>query len=125
MQLPSAPSELAPDGSEARLLLRLGGGSMTHFSLAPGRVSRAVMHRTVAEIWFVLEGSGEMWRKQGSREEVVPLTPGVCVTVPLGVKFQFRASGSVPVTAVVVTMPPWPGDQEAVPVSGPWEPSLD
>jgi mannose-6-phosphate isomerase-like protein (cupin superfamily) len=124
VHLPSAPTELAPDGSEARLLLCLAGGSMTHFTLAPGRVSRAVVHRTVEEIWFVLGGHGEMWRRLGSREEVIPLTAGACLTVPLGAQFQFRASSAAPVTAVVVTMPPWPGEAEALSVTGPWEPSL-
>ena len=34
-----------------RVLLRLGRGSMAHFELAPGRVSRAVAHRAVEELW--------------------------------------------------------------------------
>jgi mannose-6-phosphate isomerase-like protein (cupin superfamily) len=86
-QLPGRPAVVAPDGSDVRPLLRLAGGSLAHFTLAPGRVSRAVAHRTVEEIWFVLEGRGEMWRRQGGREEVVPLVPGVCLTIPLGTAF--------------------------------------
>ena len=54
--------------------------------------SSAVVHRTVEEIWFVLAGRGEMWRKQGEREEIVDLAPGQCLTLPLGTHFQFRAS---------------------------------
>ena len=41
-QLPDAPDAIAPDGSQVRVLLRLGGGSMAHFELGAGRVSRAV-----------------------------------------------------------------------------------
>ncbi len=48
---------------------------MAHFELAPGAVSNAVEHRTVEEIWYVLSGCGEMWRKQGPREEIIPLDP--------------------------------------------------
>ena len=36
--LPMAPDAVAPDGSEVRLLLRLDGGGMAHFELAPERV---------------------------------------------------------------------------------------
>jgi mannose-6-phosphate isomerase-like protein (cupin superfamily) len=118
--LPERPDARAPDGSDVRVLLRLAGGSLAHFALGPGRVSRAVTHRSVEEIWYVLGGRGEMWRRQGGRESVVPLDPGVCLTIPLGTHFQFRAFGSGDLTAVAVTMPPWPGPDEAVPVPGAW-----
>lgn len=121
--LPTTPDVVAPDGSDVRILLALPGGSMAHFELAPGRTSRAVAHRTVEEIWFFLGGRGEMWRRQGEREEVTPVAAGVCITIPLGTHFQFRSFGPAPLTAVAITMPPWPGDDEAYPVPGPWEPA--
>ena len=120
MQLPAEPEIVAPDGSDVRVLLGLAGGGMAHFSLAPGETSAAVMHRTVEEIWFVLSGQGEMWRRQDDRAEIVALAPGVCLTIPLGAAFQFRATGDTPLTAVAVTMPPWPGDGEALIVDGAW-----
>jgi mannose-6-phosphate isomerase-like protein (cupin superfamily) len=113
--------DVAPDGSDVRVLLGLEGGGMAHFELAPGKVSRAVTHRTVEEIWFFLGGRGAMWRKQGSREEVVPVEPGVCLTIPLGTHFQFRCFGSEPLSAIGITMPPWPGEDEATAVVGEWE----
>jgi mannose-6-phosphate isomerase-like protein (cupin superfamily) len=123
MRLPVAASGVAPDGFDVRILLRLSAGSMAHYELGPGRVTRAVTHRTVEEVWFVLAGHGEMWRKQGEREETVALEPGICLTIPLGTRFQFRASASGTLSAVAITMPPWPGDDEAVRVAGPWKPS--
>jgi mannose-6-phosphate isomerase-like protein (cupin superfamily) len=120
-RLPAARDAVAPDGSDVRILLRLDAGGMAHFELAPGRTSKAVTHRTVEEIWFVLSGAGEMWRKQGVREEIVPLQSGVCLTIPLGTHFQFRASAAGPLAAVGVTMPPWPGEGEAMPVQGKWD----
>ena len=120
--LPDDPTTLAPDGSEARVLLRLAGGSMAHFQLAAGRVSTAVTHRTVEEIWFIVSGKGLMWRKLGEQEETVDLEPGLCLTIPLGTHFQFRASQSESLAAIVMTLPPWPGDDEAVAVRGPWSP---
>ena len=122
--LPAEPDARAPDGADVRILLRLGGGSLAHFALGPGRVSHAVTHRTVEEIWYVLGGRGEMWRRQGDREEIVPLEPGVCLTIPLGTHFQFRASPTEPVSALAVTIPPWPGEHEAEFVAGPWQPTL-
>jgi mannose-6-phosphate isomerase-like protein (cupin superfamily) len=122
--LVDAPSVVAPDGSDVRILPQLPGGSMAHFTLAPGVTSRAVTHRTVEEIWFVMSGRGEMWRATSERDEVVALEPGVALTIPLGTRFQFRASGSAPLTAIAVTMPPWPDDAEATAVDGPWEPTV-
>ena len=119
--LPVACDAAAPDGSDVRVLLQLKGGGMAHFELGPGRVSKAVAHRTVEEIWFFLSGRGEMWRKQGAREEVVPVEPGVCLTIPCGTHFQFRSFGYEPLAAVGVTMPPWPGDGEAYEVVGTWD----
>ena len=121
--LPGEATVIAPDGSDVRVLLALRGGGMAHFQLAPGRTSVAVMHRTVEEVWYVLSGRGQMWRKQAGREETVDLEPGVCLTIPLGTHFQFRASGSAPLAALGVTMPPWPGPDEAMVVAGPWSPS--
>jgi mannose-6-phosphate isomerase-like protein (cupin superfamily) len=42
------------------------------------------------------------------------------MTIPLGTGFPFRAAGDEPLRAVAITMPPWPGEDEAVPVDGPW-----
>ena len=107
-RLPARPDTLAPDGSEVRVLLALGGGSAAHFRLEAGAVSRAGRHRTVEEIWYILDGRGEMWRRDGAREAVTPLEPGLCLTIPVGTAFQFRAAGDAALSAVAVTMPPWP-----------------
>jgi mannose-6-phosphate isomerase-like protein (cupin superfamily) len=122
--VPHHRDALAPDGSDVRVLLGLAGGSMAHFTLAPGEISTAVTHRTVEEIWLFLAGRGELWRRQEDREEVVTVEPGVCVTIPLGTHFQFRSLGDAALVAVGVTMPPWPGDQAAVTVTGPWRPTV-
>ena len=119
-RLPPVPDIIAPDGSDVRVLLKTPRGGMAHFELASGHASEAIRHRTVDEIWFVLSGRGEMWRSGNGREEIVALEPGVCVTVPVGTHFQFRAADGEALAAVGVTMPPWPGPKEAVPVPGKW-----
>jgi mannose-6-phosphate isomerase-like protein (cupin superfamily) len=120
MHLPADYNLLAPDGSEVRILLARAGGSMAHFRLPPGQVSRAVRHRTVEEIWYILSGTGEMWR---SDTGVDPLQPATCLTIPLGVAFQFRTLGDEALTALAVTMPPWPDNNEAEFVEGIWPPT--
>lgn len=110
--------ESAPDGSEVRLLLRRPGGSMAHFSLAAGKTSLAVVHRTVDELWYIVAGHGEMWRRCDGMESIVALQRGVCLSISPGVEFQFRAVGEESLEAVAVTMPPWPGDDEARRVLG-------
>jgi mannose-6-phosphate isomerase-like protein (cupin superfamily) len=122
--LPVERTVAAPDGSDVRVLLGLAGGGMAHFSLPAGAVSKAVAHRSVEEIWYVTAGAGEMWRRQGAREEVVELHAGVSLTIPLGTQFQFRAAAHTGLEAVAVTMPPWPGEGEAVEASGPWAPTV-
>jgi mannose-6-phosphate isomerase-like protein (cupin superfamily) len=124
MRVPGTRDAVAPDGSDVRVLLRLAGGGMAHFELPPGQTSTPVTHRTVEEIWLFLSGRGEMWRRQGEHEEVVPVEPGVCLTIPLGTHFQFRSLGHEPLGAVGVTMPPWPGEGEARIVAGPWPPTV-
>jgi len=114
----------APDGSDVRVLLGVAGGGIAEFELAAGQVSTAVTHQTVEEIWYVLRGRGAMWRRQDAREEIVELRPGVCLTVPLGAHFQFRALGDEPLTVLGATMPPWPGEGEAIVVAGPWTPTV-
>jgi mannose-6-phosphate isomerase-like protein (cupin superfamily) len=123
-RLPAQPLGIAPDGTDVRTLLQLTGGSLTQFELAAGKTSIAVAHRTVEEIWFFLSGRGEMWRKQQDREEVVAVEAGVSLTIPLGTRFQFRSFGDEPLVFVVITMPPWPGNDEGYEVEGKWIPTL-
>ena len=59
------PQATAPDGSAIRFLLKLNRGEVNHFTLLPGRTSTAVVHRTIEEIWYVIEGQGQVWRRQG------------------------------------------------------------
>ena len=110
----------APDGSEIRLLLETVRGGLSHCTLPPGKVSLAVRHQTIEEIWYFLGGAGELWRKLDDREEVVPVAPGVSISLPTGVHFQFRNTGRDPLIFAIATMPPWPGMDEAVRVAGHW-----
>ena len=117
---------LAPDGSEIRLLVQTSAGSMVHCTLQPGQVTIAVRHRTVEEVWFCAAGTGELWRRSAASQhaESVALEPGSAVSIPLGTDFQFRAIGPEPLQVIITTMPPWPGEDEAVRVDGAWRPTV-
>jgi mannose-6-phosphate isomerase-like protein (cupin superfamily) len=118
--LPEAFDVLAPDGSEVRILAASDRGSMAHFKLHPGQISQAVAHRSVEELWYVTSGEGRMWMCSGESEDTVALHAGVSLAIPIGAHFQFRCDGETPLEAVGVTMPPWPGMDEAYAVQGKW-----
>jgi mannose-6-phosphate isomerase-like protein (cupin superfamily) len=109
----------APDSSEIRLLLSTSAGGLAEARLQAGAVSAPVRHGTVEEIWFVLEGEGELWRASEDEAEVVDLRKGRCATIPRSVAFQFRAHGASALRVLIATFPQWPGAHEATP---PWLP---
>ena len=119
-----APDAIAPDGSDVRILCGVSRGGMALFSLPAGAVARAVAHRTVEEVWYVVAGRGRIWRKLGQDEEIVEIDAGVSLAIPTGASFQFRCNGAEPLIILGATMPPWPGMQEAYPTKGIWLPTV-
>ena len=119
--LPREHTVLAPDGSEIRELVSVRGGSMVHCTLPPGAVSMAVKHLTVEEVWYVTQGRGKLWRRNECGELLVDLEPGLSIGIEIGTHFQFRNTSSEDLCLVIVTMPPWPGEHEAVRVEDYWD----
>ena len=118
--LPCEFTILAPDGSEIRELVAVNGGSMVHCTLPRGATSMAMEHRTVEEVWYFIQGRGQVWRKNETAESVVEAAPGVSLSIEAGTHFQFRNTGADDLCFVIVTMPPWPGDEEAIRVDDYW-----
>ncbi len=113
---------IAPDGSEIRLLATEAHGatraSLCEARLAAGAVSRPVIHRTVEEIWYVMEGHGQIWRcPEGSEAAPVAVGPGDALVIPAGWGFQFRADAGAPLRFLCFTSPPWPGSDEGPPAA--------
>ena len=116
------PDATAPDGSEIRLLAdgrnAATKSSMVEVILPAGQVSRPVYHRTVEEIWYILEGEGHVWRcpPDGDPASVPPqaVSPGDALVIPTGWRFQFAAGPDGPLRFLCHTTPPWPGEDEAV-----------
>lgn len=120
--VPAKYNNLAPDGSEIRLLHSMNGGGLVHCTLPVGGVSKPVYHLSTEEIWFFLAGQGQVWRKQDEQEDVVDVYQGVSLTIPTGTHFQFRTVGESPLEFLIAGMPPWPGPQEAVLLdAGKWD----
>ena len=127
------PDVYAPDGSEIRLLTGARHGavksSVVEVTLPAGQVSRPVYHRTVEETWYVLEGTGRVWRSppgmaspelaEGPDSDAAPVapldvSPGDALVIPTGWRFQFAASPNAALRFLCHTTPPWPGEDEAV-----------
>ena len=120
IRLGATPDHLAPDGSAIRSLLAVQGGSLAYCTLPAGAISKAVVHQTVEEIWYCLAGTGQLWRRNSVETQVTDLTPGTCVSIPVGTQFQFRTIGAEELHLLIATMPPWPGVHEALAVTGNW-----
>lgn len=124
VSLKFAADEIAPDGSQVRILSRLDRGSMGHFTIPAMQTIRAVRHKTVDEIWYVLQGEGEMWRALAEESSVAQIAAGDSLAIPVGTVFQVRNLGHEDLCVIGQTMPAWPGNDEAEYVDGPWEPTL-
>ena len=120
---PETPDARSPAGAEIRYLMEGATGNMIHSTVPAGQVNRATVHATVSEFWHVLSGWGEIWRRDESGEEVTVLEPGVSIDLPVGTGFQYRCTGVEPLRFLCISMPPWPGNDEARLIEGPWEPT--
>ena len=122
--LPDMPDGSSPAGAVIRLLMDSDTGGMIHSTVPSGQINRAVVHATVNEFWYILEGHGEIWRRDHEQERVTTLVPGVSIDIPVGTAFQYRNAGTDPFKFICVTMPKWPGEQESTYVKGIWKPSI-
>ena len=123
VHLEDADRGRSPLGAFIRYLQDGPHGTMIHSTVPPGMVGRACHFRSIDEYWFVLSGRGEVWRRaRDGAESITELRPGVSVDIPLGTEFQYRCTGGEPLAFICTPLPPWPGDEEAVLVDGPWEP---
>jgi mannose-6-phosphate isomerase-like protein (cupin superfamily) len=121
--MPAAADARSPAGAEIRYLIGGATGNMIHATVPPGQVNRAAIHATVSEFWHVLSGAGQIWRRDDAGEQTVDLTRGVSIDIPVATAFQYRCTGDAPLVFLCVTMPPWPSDQEATIIEGPWQPT--
>lgn len=123
-RFPESPDARSPAGAEIRYLMEGDTGNMIHSTVPPGQVNRATVHATVGEFWYVLSGRGEIWRRDQTGERITTLEPGTSIDIPVGTAFQYRCTGDESLLFLCVSMPPWPGDDEATLLEGPWTPTV-
>jgi len=123
-RLPDNPDAKSPAGADIRFLMDGNTGNMIHSTVPPHQVNRATVHATVSEFWYILEGSGEIWRNDGLEASVTTLAPGTAIDIPVGTAFQYRNVADEDLKFICIAMPPWPGDSEATYVEGIWQPNV-
>jgi len=124
-RVPDTADAKSPAGADISFLMDGATGNMIHASVPAGQINRATRHKTVSEFWFVLEGKGKIWRSDGNSQSVVDLEPGVSIDIPVGTAFQYRSDENQFLKFICISMPPWPGDDEAEYVDGIWQETID
>jgi mannose-6-phosphate isomerase-like protein (cupin superfamily) len=121
IELPENFDTNSPAGASVRLLVGNEKGGMIHSTVPPFQINRAVVHSTVDEFWYVLRGFGEIWQDDGKNSIVTPLVSGVSIELLKGTRFQYRNVANEELAFICVTVPAWPGDNEAQFVDGIWK----
>ncbi len=106
--LAGAESFVTADGSTIRELFGLPTGGVEHQSLAeatlaPGQATQRHYHRASEEIYFVLDGQGEM-EVDGVRRRIAV---GDAMAIPPGAWHELRAEGDRPLRILCCCAPPY------------------
>ena len=106
--LEAAEAFVTADGSTIRELFGLPTGgvvnqSLAEATLAPGQATQRHYHRRSEEIYFVLDGIGEM-ELDGERRRVVA---GDAIAIPPGAWHELRAEGDSPLRILCCCAPPY------------------
>lgn len=96
------------DGSTIRELLGLGPGgtaglSLAEATLAPGQATQRHYHAASEEVYFVLEGAGEVEVDGNSG----PVRPGDAVPIPAGSRHTMANAGDGPLRFLCACAPPY------------------
>ena len=122
--IPKDYQHLSPAGAEIRLLMDHSAASFVHCTLKKGKISQATIHQTVREFWYILSGSGAIWRRQEDQESIALLNPKIIIDIPMATQFQYRSDEHGDLEFLCFTTPTWPGSDESRFVTdGPWEPT--
>jgi mannose-6-phosphate isomerase-like protein (cupin superfamily) len=98
---------ISPSGTtEIRSLPNLPRGEIVHARTHPNQVSEPAILEGITEFFFILDGHAELWRVDGSLEEVTELLPGRCIMMPPGTPFQYT-TGRHQLEFLVITAPRW------------------
>ena len=122
-EVPLEPSYTSPSGkTEIRMLPNLPSGEITHATIGARETSSPAYLDSLHEFFFVLAGTGQLWRGAGTTAELVDLRPLRCVSIPPEVNFQYR-SDDEPMIFLVVVVPRWSADHWHAAPGGLWDPA--
>ena len=119
--------KLAPGGSKIFIVGKYAREGSMAYVFQPGlKTSLPTRHKTITENWLFLKGMGEVALRpedkgQKTKWAIHFVKPGIRITVPVGTAFQFRATTQEPLVFAVMTMPPYPDNDEDIDVPGLWE----
>lgn len=88
--------------------------------MLPGKISKAVKHKTVTELWYFIQGVGEVWKKSGNKEEIIKVSASISLSIESEDCFQFRNTSEVVLKFIITTIPKWPGADEVILVERLW-----
>jgi len=94
------------DGSLIRELLRAEEQSLAEATLAPGQATERHRHAASEELYYLVEGSGEM-EVDGERQRV---RPGDGILIPPGAWHQIRNDGPGDLRFLCCCAPPYSHD---------------
>jgi mannose-6-phosphate isomerase-like protein (cupin superfamily) len=106
--LATAEAFVTADGSTIRELFGLPTGgterqSLAEATLAPGQSTQRHYHGATEEIYFVLDGEGELEVDAERRR----ITSGDAVAIPPGTWHEIRATGDRPLRFLCCCAPPY------------------
>ena len=119
---PPHPDARSPAGAEIRYLIEGEAGGMIHSTVPAGQVNRAAVHATVERVLGCLTGQGQLWRGDRTGEDDIAEGRGFH-RHPSRDRTPVSLRRTDPLLFLCITMPPWPGDQEATIIEGPWTPT--
>ncbi len=96
------------DGSEIRSILDRTNSTVKHQSLAeatlsPGRATEAHVHPTTEEIYYILQGQGDMTVGSAHRQ----VGPGDGILIPPGCRHTISNTGTGPLVFLCCCAPPY------------------
>lgn len=92
--------------------------------LSAGADVRYLVDATVSELWYVLEGHGEICRDDGSQSSLTTLVEGSSNDIPVGTAFQYRNVSNADLRFICIKMPPLPGVEQATIIDDYWNPTF-
>ena len=84
--------------------------SIAHAIIPPGESTLPHMLKRSTELYFILEGVGEMH----INDESVPVSPGQCIFIPPKARQWIRNTGKENLVLLCVVSPKWQADDEVL-----------